>query len=143
MKLPIFRRTDNERSLSLWRAHKKLTASKICKSSSIMFILAFHFWSYCFVKKMENGKDFWNFIQICGKERKWKGMLSNLDIVERKGKAFQFWQEGKERNCFPKKMDRLTCMVDGSIPIFGFEKKMKKLSWIKAYIGINLSFCKC
>ena len=66
-------------------------------------LFSFSFLTVLFCQKMENGKDFWNFIHICGKERKWKGMLS---IEEKKEKAFLFWQEGKERKCFLKKMDR-------------------------------------
>ena len=50
------------------------------------------------------------FFKIAERKGKWKGMLSTFNMAERKGKAVQFRLDGTERKCFPKKMDRLTCM---------------------------------
>ena len=67
----------NEVSICLNKISKFTSDIKVCFSAELS-------------KEIEIWKDYGNFIQICGKERKWKGMLSNLGIVETKGKAFQF-----------------------------------------------------
>ena len=66
---------------------------------------------FFFPKKFVVGKVLEISFKISERERTWKGSLSTLGRAERKGKAFQFWLEGTERRCFPKKMDRLTCML--------------------------------